>query len=117
MCVMRTTEDSTDPIRKLVSSQKILRFDHLALAVYPLGLYGVEPRTLLGQQATDDPHAASALFDAAVVRTEPAPDLPRDVPACVVLKMRSSTFLPAAWSFSQHHERNCVVTELTGRPS
>jgi hypothetical protein len=50
MLVMRTTKDPTDPIRKLISSQKTLRFHDLALAVYPLWLDGVEPRTLLRQR-------------------------------------------------------------------
>src|SRR5215203_2861624 len=83
--VMRTTEDPTDPIRKLISSQKSVRFHHLALAVNPLGLYGVVPRTLLRQQAAHDPYSiAAALFDFSVMLPEPAPDLPGDVPASVV---------------------------------
>src|SRR5215211_3660854 len=32
-------------------------------------------------------------------------------------QMSSRTFLPRASSFSQHHERNCVIMLLTGRPS
>ena len=84
MLVMRTTEDPTDPIRKLISSQKTLRFDDLALAVYPLRLYSVEPWALLRQQAAHDPHSAFALLDFSVVLAEPAPDLPGDVPAGVV---------------------------------
>ena len=38
MLVMRTTEDPTDPIRKLISSPQTVGFDDLALGVYPLGL-------------------------------------------------------------------------------
>src|SRR5215218_6677727 len=82
MLVMRTTEDPTDPIRKLISAQKSVRFHHLALAVNPLRLYGVEPRTLLRQQAAHDPYSiAAALFDFSVMLPEPAPDLPGDMPA------------------------------------
>src|SRR5215216_4427813 len=85
MLVTRTTEDPTDPIRKLISSQKSVRFHHLALAVNPLRLYGVEPRTLLRQQAAHDPYSiAAALFDFSVMLPEPAPDHPGDVPASVV---------------------------------
>src|SRR5215213_7430026 len=32
-------------------------------------------------------------------------------------QIRRRTFLSAAWSSSKHHERNCVVMELTGLPS
>jgi hypothetical protein len=84
MLVMRTIEDSADPLGKLVSSQKTVRFDDLALAVYPLRLDGVEPRTLLRQQAAHDPYSTAALFDFSVVLAEPAPDLLGDVPGSVV---------------------------------
>src|SRR5215217_7729575 len=84
MLVMRTTEDSANPVGKLVNAQKTLGLDDLALAVYPLGLYGVQPRTLLRKKTTHDPHSASALLDSAVVSSEPAPDLPGDMPARVV---------------------------------
>src|SRR5215210_3524660 len=84
MLVMRTIEDSANPVGKLVSAQRSLGLDDLALAVYPLGLYGVQPRTLLRKKTTHDPHSASALLDSAVVSSEPAPDLPGDMPARVV---------------------------------
>jgi hypothetical protein len=117
MLVMRTTKDPTDPVGELISSQKTVWLDDLALAVDPLGLYGVKPRTLLGQQAAHDPHSFAAVFDAAVVLSEPSSHLAAYVPAGALSQMRSRTFLPAASSFSQHHKRNCVVMELTGRPS
>ena len=86
MLVMRTSEYPAYPIRKLVGSEQLLRLDHLALAVYPLGLYGVEPRALLRKQSAHDPHPsfASALLDPAVVLTQSAPDLFGDVPTGVV---------------------------------
>src|SRR5918993_962265 len=84
MLVMWTTEYPADPIRELVCSQQTLGFYDLALAVYPLGLYGVKPRTLLGQKAAYDPHSAAAVLDTAIVLAEPAPDLLGDVPGGVV---------------------------------
>ncbi len=84
MLVMRTTENPAYPIHKLVGSKQPVWLDDLALAVYPLRLYGVQPRTLLRKQATHNPHSASALLDSAVVSSEPAPDLPGDMPARVV---------------------------------
>src|SRR5215218_6264569 len=84
MLVMRTTKDPTDPIRKLISSQQPVELHDLALAVYPLRLDSVEPRTLLGQQAAHDPYSIAALLDFSVVFPEPAPDLLGDMPACVV---------------------------------
>src|SRR5215204_452627 len=100
MLVMRTTENPAYPIRKLVGSKQPVWLDDLALAVYPLRLYGVQPRTPLRKKATHDPHPsfAAALLDPAVVSSEPAPDLPGDMPARVVPEMRSKTFLPISSS-------------------
>src|SRR5512132_2649855 len=84
MLVMRATEDPANSVGELVSSQQSVGFDDLALAVYPVGLYGIEPRTLLRKKAAHDPHSAPALLDFSVVRSEPAPDLLGDVPARVV---------------------------------
>lgn len=86
MLVMRTIEDTTNPLGELVSAQRIIAvgLDHFSLAVYPLGFYGVQPRAVFGQQAAYDPHSFSTLFDMAVVSSEPAPDLFGDVPRSVV---------------------------------
>src|SRR5215207_190430 len=86
MLVMRTTKDPTDPICEFVSVQQTLGLDHLALAVNPLGLYGVQPRALLGQKAAYDPHSgfAPTVFDFSVMLAQPASDLLGDVPARVV---------------------------------
>src|SRR5215207_893758 len=84
MLVMRTTEHPAYPLGKLVCSKQSVGFDDLALSVDPLGLYSVQPRTLLGKKATDDPHSAAAPLDLAVVPSEPPPHLPGDVPAGVV---------------------------------
>src|SRR5215213_8441572 len=72
------------PIRELVGSQQPVWLYHLSLAVYPLGLYGIEPRTLLGQKAAHYPHPLAAFLNSTVVRSEPAPDLLADVPGSVV---------------------------------
>src|SRR5215210_1717492 len=86
MLVMRTIENSAYPIRKLVGSQQPLWLDDLALAVHPLGLYGVQPRALLRQKTAYDPHSgfAPTLLDTAVVLAQPAPYLFGDVPGSVV---------------------------------
>src|SRR5215218_1429968 len=119
MLVMRRTENPAYPIRKLVGSKQPVWLDDLALAVYPLRLYGVQPRTPLRKKATHDPHPsfAAALLDPAVVSSEPAPDLPGDMPARVVPDMRSKTFLPISSSFCRLHSRNWVVMELMGLAS
>jgi hypothetical protein len=84
MLVMRTTKYPANSVGELVSSQQSVGFYDLALAVYPLGFYGIEPRILLGQKAAHDPHSAPSLLDFSVVRSEPAPELFGDVPARVV---------------------------------
>src|SRR5215204_1745570 len=84
MLVMRTTEDPTDPVGKLVSAQQTLWLDHLPLAAHPLRLYGVQPRALLGQKTAYDSHSFAALSDLAVVPADPAPELAAYVPAGVV---------------------------------
>jgi hypothetical protein len=116
---MWTTKDPTDPICKLVSAKQSLGFDHFALAVDPLGLYGVEPRALLGHKAAHDSHSvfAPAVFDPAVVLTEPAPDLLADVPASVVPDEEQDFLAKSLELLGAPRERNCVVMELTGRPS
>jgi hypothetical protein len=84
MLVMWTAEDLADPVSKLVCAQGTLGLYHLTFAMDPLGLYGAQPRALLGQKAAYDPHSIPALFDLAVMFSEPPPELFRDVPACVV---------------------------------
>src|SRR5918996_648717 len=84
MLVMRATEDSANPLGELVSAEQAVGLDHFALAVNPLGLYGVQPRALLWQQAARDPDTFATLFHLSVMLPEPAPDLSGDVPAGVV---------------------------------
>jgi hypothetical protein len=61
MFVMRTTENPAHPFGKLICSEQSIGLDHLSFSMNPFGLYGVKPRTFLGKQATDDPHATTAL--------------------------------------------------------
>src|SRR5215210_1304339 len=84
MLVMRTTENLTDPVGELVSAQQTIGLDHLALAVDPFGFYGVQPRALLRQKATYDPHSMSVPFDLAVMSSEPSSELAAYVPGGVV---------------------------------
>src|SRR5829696_842849 len=84
MFVVRTVENLANSVGKLVCSEKSVGFDHLALAVNPLRFDGVQPRALLRKQATNDPYPLTALFDSAVVGTEPTPHLFGDVPTGVV---------------------------------
>src|SRR5215208_7815435 len=84
MFVVRTVENLANSVGKPVCSEKSVGFDHLALAVNPLRFDGIQPRALLRKQATDDPYPLTALFDSAVVATEPTPHLFGDVPTGVV---------------------------------
>src|SRR3712207_6593435 len=93
---MRTIEDPADPICQLVSREQPVGLDHLALAVDPLGLYGRQPRALLGQKAAYDPHSAATLFDSAVVRGDPFSNPFGGVPASVVPDQNPH---PLAYSF------------------
>src|SRR5215217_90153 len=106
MIVVRTTKHPAPPLGKLVRPQQTLRLDDLALCVYPLGLYGVKPRTLLPKKTTHDPHAFPALLDAAIVLSEPSPYLFGDVPRSVVPDEQQRTFLPISSSSSKLHRRN-----------
>jgi hypothetical protein len=61
MLVMRTTENPANPLGEFVGAHETVGLDHFALAVDPLRFDGVEPRTLLGQKTTHDPHPLTAL--------------------------------------------------------
>src|SRR5215207_4889839 len=85
MFVVRTVESRADPLGQLVGAQQTVGLNHLAFAMNPLGLHRIEPRALLGQQTTDDPHPfLLALFEGPVVRSDPPSDLVAYVPAGVV---------------------------------
>src|SRR5215208_6861873 len=84
MLVVRTIEDTTNPIGKFVCSKQSVGLDHFSLAVHPLGLDGVQPRALFGQKTAHDPNPFAALFDPSVVFAEPSPHLFGDMPRSVV---------------------------------
>src|SRR5215213_4804075 len=85
MLVVRTSEGRADSLGQLVGTEQTVGLNYLALAVNPFGLYGVEPRALLGQQAGDDPHPfLLALFESPVMLPDPAPHLAAYVPAGIV---------------------------------
>ena len=118
MLVMRTTEDPTDPIGKLIRAQQTVGFDHFALAMNPFGLYRIQPRALLGQRRQltiltppVPPFLTSRLCLPSQRLTSPL------VCQLALSQMRSRNFLPIASSFWVHHPRNRVVMPLTGRPS
>src|SRR5215212_4686531 len=86
MLVVRTSKRRADSLGQLIGTEQTLGFDYLALAMNPLGLHRIEPRALLGQQATDDPLPFYDLapFQCPVAPTDPAANLPAYVPGSVV---------------------------------
>src|SRR5215216_7952956 len=94
MLVMRTSEDPADSVGELISSKQSLGLCNLAFAVDPLGLYGVEPRALGGQQARYYPNLMAAGFDFSVVRCDPVSHLSAFVPACVVPDQQQGLLAP-----------------------
>src|SRR5215211_4748902 len=114
MLVVRTTEDPANSVGELISAKQSLGLCNLAFAVDPLGLYSVEPRALGGQRARYYPNPMAAGFDLAVVSADPTSHLVAFVPACVVPDQQQGLLASRLW---QHHSRNRVVMELTGRPS
>src|SRR5215217_6311392 len=85
MFVVRTVESRADSLGQLVSREQSIGLYNLALTMNPLGLHRIEPRTLLGQQTTNDPHPfLLALFESPVALPDPAPDLTAYVPTGVV---------------------------------
>src|ERR671911_2682345 len=84
MLVMWTVKGSADAICQFVGAEQAVGFHHPSLAVDPLRLYRIEPRTLLGKQAGQDAYPAPALLDLPVVRGYPLSDLFGGVPRSVV---------------------------------
>src|SRR5215218_8250730 len=84
MLVVRTIEDTTNPIGKFVCSKQSIGLYNFSLAVHPFGLDGVQPRAPFGQKTAHDPNPFAALFDPSVVFAEPSPHLFGDVPRSVV---------------------------------
>jgi hypothetical protein len=91
MLVMRTIEDTTNPVGELV---------RLCLGKWQLMI--LTPQLLFLTQRLCWPSQRLTSLE---------------ICQLALSQMRSNTFLPAAWSFSQLHWRHCVVKELTGLPS
>src|SRR5688500_13830230 len=84
MLVMGTTKRPAHPVGQCVGAQYSTDSHDHALAMNSYWLDRVQPRPLLRQPATDDPHPTAALLHFSVVFAQPSSDHPRDVPACVV---------------------------------
>src|SRR5215204_514819 len=94
MRLMDTVEGSTDSIGELVSSKQALGLNYLPLAMNPLRLYCVEPRTFGGQQTWHYPYPLAAGFDLAVVGVDPLSHLMALMRACVVPNKEQSLLAP-----------------------
>src|ERR671936_95069 len=57
-----TAVDSADAVGQLSRRQQASGLDHLALAMQPLRLNRIEPRTLAGQEAHKQPDAVTGLL-------------------------------------------------------
>ena len=84
MILVRTAQSITDAILDLAGGEQASGLDDLALAVDPLGLDRIEPRTLAGKEAGEDAHALTHLLDLAVVVVNPIRNGVADVPGGVV---------------------------------
>src|SRR5215213_10353886 len=99
MFVVRAAESRADPICQLVSAEQTVGLDHLAFAMNPLGLHRIEPRTLLRQQTSDDPHSfLRALFESPVVRTYLKRLTSRLMCQLALSQINTNTFLPSSLS-------------------
>src|SRR3712207_1470007 len=124
MLVVRTLQCRADPLGQLVGTEHTRGLDHLALAVNPFGFVRVEPRALLGQQTSDDPHSTTTLFDFSVMRTYlkrltsrlmcQSWRCPRSTPTlfCRALRASGSTTPKSAWlsRLPDAHPRNAAMS-------
>ena len=62
---------STNAFSRLLGREQAIRFDHRLPGMDALGLDGLEPRALGGQEAGQDAHAFACLFDLLVVLANP----------------------------------------------
>src|SRR5215216_436880 len=117
MLVMRTSEYPADPLGEFVSAKKPIGLYNPALAVNPLGLYGVKPRTLCfgRRQLTILTPLPLSLTQRLCLPSQRLSSLETCQEA--LSQMSSRTFLPIPSSSSTLHSRNWVVMELMGLPS
>src|SRR3712207_4396099 len=81
---MGAVEGGVDAVDELVGGEQAGGLGDASLAGDPLRLDGGEPGALDRQVAGDDPHAAAAPRDPAVVGADPVADVAADVPGGVV---------------------------------
>ena len=116
MLFVSTAEDFANPLGELVSTEQPLGLNYLAFAVNPLGLYCIEPRALgsnrHGTIRTPWPLALTQRLWALI-----QPLSSWLLCQLALSQIRSRASLPLCLSLWQHQGRNCVVLELTGRPS
>src|SRR5450755_1193542 len=74
----------THTLGQVFGSQQAVGLDHVALAVNPFGLNGVEPGALRRQQTWQDTHALPCLFDLPVVLTNPGANRLTLVPGSII---------------------------------
>src|SRR3712207_148166 len=117
MFVVWTVEGHAYSLGQLVSSEQTIGFYHPPFAVNPFGLYGVQPRALLGQKAADDAYSMSAVFDLLVVRAYPGARLFRCVPAGVVPDQHPNLLTYRSELFGAPRQKASRYGALTGRPS
>ena len=113
----RTGQVGIDTAFQFGGSEQSIGLDHILFAMHPLGLDGIEPGTLGGQQASENADAFATLLDLLVVRMKPGADQLTAMPGGVVPDEHENPLarLPAWARCWQHQSKNCVVTALTGR--
>src|SRR3954453_630411 len=84
MRLIGARERRADAFGQFAGGEQAGGLDHLALAVDPLGLGGIEPGALDGQGAGHDPDAAAAVPPLSVVLADPAADVLAQMPGGVV---------------------------------
>src|SRR5579872_3926078 len=65
--------DGADALSQFSAGQQARGFEHLALAMEPLGLDRIEPGALARQGADDQAHAVPRLFNRAIMLAYPGP--------------------------------------------
>ena len=61
----------TNALGQLLGSKQALRFDDGLFPMHPLGLNGIEPGTLSGQQEGQDTHPFACLLHLLIVFSDP----------------------------------------------
>ena len=89
---MQAVETGAHARRDLVRRQHARRFHDPPPAVHPLRLDRVEPRTLRGQGAGNDPPSLSCLLDRPIVRPDPCPHRFAHMPTRVVPHQHARPF-------------------------